>query len=132
MKKLILLLLFMMSSILVEAQIYYFRTTEFASKYKTGSSWTSWSNWQGSDMLMTMNFNTDVVTIYSPQTQVYRIIKYIRNYTDNSGGQQMEFSFIDQDNDRGHMRLRIERNGNSQVYIDFANLVFVYNVIRTY
>ena len=34
--------------------------------------------------------------------------------------------------DYGYIRLRIERNGNSQIYIDFADVMWVYNVVRVY
>lgn len=129
MKKLITITLCLLC-INLNAQTYYYRTTQFAIKYKTAYGWTDWSDWQYSNMLVTIDFNSDIVRIYSNSPQRYRITQYIRNYRDNSGGVQAEFRFIDQDNDRGTMRLRIESNGNSQIYIDFADVMWVYNVIR--
>ena len=115
------------------AQTYTYRTTEFAYKQMNSyGRWYDWTPWEDSDMYITINFDTDVVKIYSPVTQTYRITQYIRNYTDSSGGTQAEYKFIDQDGDYGNMRLRIERNGNSQIYIDFANIMWVYNVRRIY
>lgn len=130
MKK-ILTFLFVFIACTVKAQVYYYRTTEFAYKqaYSDGT-WTNWSDWEDSNLLVVINFSQDIVKINSPTKQIYHITKYIRNYTDNSGGKQVEFSFIDQDYDRGNMRLRIEKNGNSQIYIDFANIMWVYNVVR--
>lgn len=127
MKKFLISLLIFIGNLSVNAQTYYYRTFQFAYKQ---TNWSNWTDWQNSDMLVTINFNSDVVTIYSPTTQVYRITQYVRNYTDNSGGKQAEFRFIDQDNDRGTMRLRIERNGNSQMYIEFADVIWVYNLRR--
>lgn len=116
----------------IKAQVYTYRTTGYAyKKVNSYGNWTEWSDWLDSDMTMVINFNTDVVTIYSPTTQRYKITKFIRNFTDNSGGKQVEFAFIDQDGDKGHMRLRIETNGNSQVYIEFSNWIWCYNVRRT-
>lgn len=116
----------------VNAQVYTYRTFQYAHKQINAyGNWSNWSNWEESDMTMVINFNTDVVTIYSPKTQRYRITEFIRNFTDSSGGKQVEFAFIDQDGDKGHMRLRIETNGNSQVYIEFSNIMWVYNVRRT-
>lgn len=116
----------------VQAQVYTYRTTGYAyKKVNSYGNWTNWSDWLKSDMRMVINFNTDVVTIYSPKTQVYKITEFIRNFTDSSGGKQVEFAFVDQDGDRGHMRLRIETNGNSQVYIEFSNIIWCYNVRRT-
>lgn len=132
MKKILFTLVLLFSFIAIQAQVYHYRTTAYAYKQvNSNGNWTSWSDWQDSDMLMIINFNTDVVTIYSPTTQRYQITKFIRNFTDNSGGKQVEFAFVDQDGDKGHMRLRIETNGNSQVYIEFNNIMWVYNVKRT-
>ena len=115
---------------LVDAQTYKYRTTAYAQKYVSNGRWTDWTDWQSSDMLMTIDFDNDIVKIYSPKTQIYKITEYVRKYRDNSGGNQVELNFVDQDFDRGTMRLRIEANGNSQVYIDFADVMWVYNVRR--
>ena len=132
MKKLLFLILFVLSTITISAQVYTYRTYQYAYKQVNSyGNWTNWSDWQKSDMLMTINFDTDIVKIYSPKVQTYRITEFVRNFTDNSGGKQVELAFVDQDGDRGHMRLRIETNGNSQVYIEFNNIMWVYNVIRT-
>ena len=132
MKRFLLMLVMVFTVTYVSAQIYSYRTTEFAFKTMNSyGSWNNWTDWESSDVLITINFNTDVVTIYSPKTQVYKITEFTRKFTDNSGGNQVEFRFIDQDYDRGTMRLRIERNGNSQLYVEFANVIWVYNVRRT-
>ena len=132
MKRFLLMLVMVLSFAAADAQIQYYRTTGFAYKYVNSyGRWTNWTDWQSSDMVITINFNTDVVKIYSPQTQTYRILEHTRNFTDSSGGKQVEFKFIDQDGDRGSMRLRIERNGNSQLYVEFSNIIWVYNVVKT-
>ena len=114
------------------AQTYYYRTTGFAFKQVNSYGyWTDWTDWQDSNILITINYSSDVVTIYSPMTQIYKITQYVRNYTDSSGGKQVEFKFIDQDGDNGTMRLRIETNGNSQIYVQFSNIMWVYNVVYT-
>lgn len=112
------------------AQVQYYKTTAFAeAKIYNGTYY--WSDWQSSNLVMTFNLNTDVITIYSPKTQVYKVYKTGNAYTDSKGGRQVTFYVIDQDSDKGTVRLRIEKNGNSQVYIDFSNVGWVYSVIRT-
>lgn len=129
MKKILLMMVMLFSiSLVTSAQTYYYRTTSFAIKEKP---YGNWSDWEASNILITINYNTDIVRIYSPKTQVYKITQWIRNYIDENGGRQVEFKFIDQDGDRGHMRLRIERNGNSQLYVEFADIMWVYNLYRT-
>lgn len=133
MKKIILMFLMVFTITMASAQTYYYTATSFACKVTNSyGNWSDWSDWQSCNILVTINFTNDVVTIYSNKTQVYNITKYVRNYTDYSGGSQLEFKFIDQDYDRGTMRLRIEKNGNSQMYIDFANAMWVYNVRKRY
>ena len=78
-------------------------------------------------MLVTIDFINDIIRIYSPVHQKYTITQYIKNYTDYYGGKQVEFRFIDQDYDYGTMRLRLEANGNAQIYIDFID-VMCYNI----
>ena len=82
-------------------------------------------------MNIIINLNTDVVTIYSPRTQVYRIYEYSGTTRDSDGDVTATFYFYDQDNDRGTMRLVIRANGQSQLYIDFANVMWAYDVYRT-
>lgn len=116
----------------IKAQVYTYRTTAYAyKKVNSYGNWTNWSDWQDSDMRMVINFNTDVITIYSPTTQIYKVTKYIRNFTDSSGGKQVEFAAVDEEGKNCHIRLRIEANGNSQTYIEWSDLILCYNVRRT-
>ena len=131
MKKLFLLFFTALTFTIVKAQTYYYNATSFA--YKAVNSygyWTNWTDWESCNVPIVMDYDNDVVTIYSNRTQIYKITKYIRKYTDSSGGSQVEFNFVDQDYDRGVMRLRVERNGNSQIYVGFTNIMWVYNVRR--
>lgn len=112
------------------AQIQYYKTTAFAeAKIYNGTYY--WGDWQSSSLVITFNLNTDVITIYSPKTQVYKVYKTGNAYTDSKGGRQVTFYVIDQDYDKGTVRLRIDPSGSSQVYVDFLNCGWVYNVIRT-
>lgn len=131
MKKLFLLFFIALTFTIVKAQTYYYNATSFA--YKAVNSygyWTNWTDWESCNVPIVMDYDNDVVTIYSNKTQIYKITKYIRKYIDSSGGSQVEFNFVDQDYDRGVMRLRVERNGNSQIYVGFTNIMWVYNVRR--
>ena len=114
-----------------DAQTLYFRTYQFAIKYKTNyGNWTDWSDWQKSDMKMKIDMDDDMIIIYSQRVQVYRVISHEGSYVDDSGGKQTKFYVIDQDDDYGYVRLRVEKNGNSQIYVDFNDVMWVYNVRR--
>ena len=129
--KRILLLILLMLGMSAQAQTYQYKTTEFAIKQiNSFGVWSDWSDWKKSDMLITFNYDTDVVKIYSPETQTYRLQECIGNYVDAYGGKQTEFTFFDQDGDKGTLRLRIEANGNLQIYIEFSNIMWVYNIVK--
>lgn len=112
------------------SQVIRFNTTSFTSKEKGYYGWSDWKPRQSSDMLLTLDLNSDLVTIYSPRVQVYKIIDYLGNWIDEDGDQVIKFRFIDQDGDIGTMRLMQRRSGTSEIYIDFSNIIWVYSVIR--
>ena len=115
----------------LEAQVQYYKTTAFAMKTKKANgAWDNWTDWKDSSMTLTIDLDEDVVKIYSPKKQVYKITKFVQTINEDNGGIQVEFEFIDQDGDRGHMRLRIEANKNSQLYVEYSNVIWVYNVKR--
>lgn len=130
MKKILLVLLFSIISLTTFSQTIKFETTSYTYKIRDGYSWSKWAPYQSSSMLLTMDLDRDLVTIYSPKTQVYKIVDYSGTYTDNDGDSTMEFKFVDQDGDRGTMRLMQRRSGKSEIYIQFANVIWVYSVIR--
>lgn len=110
--------------------IRYYTTTSFSIKKVVNGEWTDWSEWEESGMIITMNITKDVVEILSPKAQIYNITENKGLYFDQEDGRNVNFSFVDQDGDKGTMRLRIEKNGNSQMYIEYANVMWVYNLIR--
>lgn len=130
MKRLLTFLILVIAVITVSAQVVNFRTTSFTYKEYTYRGWTNWSPTQKSDMLITMDINNDIITIYSPVVQRYHIYDTTGAYTDSDGEPVIKFKFIDQDGDYGIMRLTIRNDGRSEIYIDFNNVHWCYTVIR--
>lgn len=124
-----LILIFCTLGIFAQSNVIWFRTTEFSWKYKEYGVWSDWTDWEDSNIKVKFDLNKDQIIIYSPTIQVYTVLG-IEEPPYDSSGQQVKYRVIDQDYDRGHIRLRIENNGNSQIYIDFADLKWVYNVVR--
>ena len=125
MKKFLFVILMIISTCVVNAQVLNFRTTSFSKK--VGSSWGSW---QESSLNITMDLNNDIVTIYSPKIQMYKIYSNVSNYYDSDGDYNMNFKFIDQDGDQGTMTLLQRTNGRSEIYIRFRNIQWCYVVRR--
>ena len=123
------LILCTLGSFAQSTSILWFRTTEFAWKQKEYGVWSDWTDWEKSNMKVKFDLNRDQIVIFSPNIQIYNVLS-IEEPPYDPNGQQVKYRVIDQDDDFGYIRLRIENNGNSQIYVDFANIKWVYNVVR--
>lgn len=93
--------------------------------------WTGWSNWIACNVNIKFDLNTDWITIYSNKTQYYKVTTYHGTINESDGSQQAYFTAADTNGGVATIRLRIETNGNSQIYVEYSNAMWVYNVIRT-
>jgi len=131
----ILITLFTFSIVNCSAQIQWYKTISVAIKYKRYDSyygryvWTKWSDWEKCRCDVKFDLNNDIIVIYSNKPQIYKVIS-IEEPPYDVLGTQVKFRVIDNEGDRGTLRLRIENNGNSQIYVDFADVMWVYNVVR--
>lgn len=112
------------------AQTYAYRGFQAAYKYIENGRWTDWSDWKRVNVIITIDYDNDVIRVHADSPQTYVVTNYDKSFTDSSGGRQVQFSVIDQDYDYGKVRLRIETNGNSQIYVEFADVIFCWNVVK--
>ena len=128
MKRLIFILISLLCFSFAKAEITFYKADSFAYKYVNAyGNWTDWTRWQYSDILISIDSNRDIITIYSEMEQKYRIIEWNGRYRDNKGGEQTEFIVVDQDGDKGIIRIRIQSNGVAQLYVEFDNVMWVYS-----
>ena len=133
MKKFLLVILVAVIGLTASANSLWFKAYSYAIKYKTEynrSNSAGWSNFERCDVDIEFKMDDDVIVIYSNKTQIYAIYENAGTCTDKEGGKQQGYYVIDQDYDKGMIRLRIARDGTSQIYIDFNDVGWVYNVAR--
>jgi hypothetical protein len=133
MKKILIILLISLGVLSAEAKSIWFTGYSYAVKYKNNynrNNSQGWSSFQKCNVDIEFKIDDDVIVIYSNRTQAYAIYENAGTYTDNEGGQQQGYYVLDQDYDKGMIRLRIARDGTSQLYVDFNDVGWVYNVIR--
>lgn len=111
------------------AEVLRFKTQAYSQRELTYYGWQEWSDWSHSNIAITVDLDTDLVVIYSPKIQRYQVTEYVSTYTDN-GANVVEYKMIDQDGDRGILLLVIKPNGQSEIYIKFANIQWAYIVLR--
>lgn len=107
--------------------VQYYKAYQYTQKMSYASDFDDWTT---VNIPIVFNLTTDQIIIYSKRTQTYYIYKY-ETYTSNEGRRAVRFYFVDQDLDKGCCRLVIRNDGTSQIYIDFSNISWVYNVVRT-
>lgn len=107
----------------------WFRTSHIAIKYKLYNTWSDWSDWENCEVDIRMDLSNDRIIIYSLEPQIYKVIQNVDSPYDNNG-EQIAFKVIDQNNNIGRLRLRLENNSNTQIYIDFNDVSWVYNIKR--
>lgn len=132
MKKFILACLFLTALISSSfAQSYKYYSTEFAYKVKNDyGTWSEWSDWVSSHCLITINLDRNVINIYSDEPQEYDIYDYDDSFIDDrDGGQSLTLKCVDRDALRCQIRLRVQTNSQLQLYVDYNDVMFVYNII---
>lgn len=125
MKKIIVIIALILVSMSAFAQnVQWFQATSFACKSVYSSTW---SDWEASDVKIKFDFVNQTITIYSQQLQHYTVIRQVPAAYDSNGIQE-KYLVMDVNGYNYYVRLRIESNGNSQLYVDASDGSIVYNV----
>jgi len=130
MKKFIFTLVLMMSVTFVSKAVDWYQAYQFAFAEVDNGQY-DWGEWEDTNIKICVDDDKDLVTIFSKDKQKYVITGADNDgeeYEDGDGGKQYRFFVVDQDNDEGELRIRIQKNGTLQIYIDFADVAWVYNV----
>ena len=121
MKKLISLCIVFLG-ITVQAQ-----DVQWLKAYELAVNYEGWSDWEPVNIDVKIDFNKGLVKILSKQTQVYEILSQLPSMKDSSG-ENLRFRVIDQDKDIGVLMFRVQNNGTKQIYLEFDDIGWVYNV----
>lgn len=128
MKRFLLTLILAVTVCLGFAETYKYRATSVSLKTYEYGRWSKWSDWEDVNILVVINGDKDVITIYSKSTQEYDIVEYLGEEDDNDGGTQIKWLCVNEDGSRCHIRIRQQSDGQLQLYVDFSDLMFVYNI----
>ncbi len=118
-------------AVMVYADVLKLQATSLAFKSQNDYGyWSDWSDWESTNILVVVNTDIDRVNIYSSSPQEYDIYDYDAEEKDGEGGTISTCHCIDQNGTRCDMRIRFQANGQVQLYVDYADFMFVYNVQR--
>lgn len=128
MKKIIALIILLISVCSLSAQTYKYYTNSFAYKYYENNKWTDWSDWERSHVLVVISIDRNIINIYSETMQEYDIYEYTGEEKDGKGGSSFLFQCVNKDGLRCQIRLRIQSDGSKQLYVDFNDCMWVYGI----
>ena len=133
-RKLLLCMFLSALSFQAVAQITKFKSTSFATKFKNeySGSWSKWSEFEKTEVLITIDLNNERIKVFSKVEQVYDIIKYYEKETDQDGDETLQFQCVNEDGLKCNVRFVIlnSQNGQRQLYVDFADMMWVYNIYK--
>lgn len=116
---------------IAQAEVLKLQSTSYAYKYINDYGyWTDWTDWEYSSVLIVINTDNDRINIYSNTPQEYDIYGYEDSYRDKDGGETTTLKCIDAEGLRCEIRIRIERSGNRQLYVDYSDAMRVYNIVN--
>lgn len=125
MKKILFIIAFMLSVVMANAQVYTYRSYAYAQK----DAGYNWSNFVKSDLKITINLNTDIIRIYNKLNSTF-IVQTSRQYYDSDGEWVMECNCRDEESLRCTIRLVVRNSGTSQMYVDYSNVSWCYNIVK--
>ena len=125
MKKLLLILLLFLS---VNA---YSQVTKYYSDFSSYKAlifkdkWADWTDWERCDTNIKIDLDSDTITINNSK---YYIDKYIETVVD-SNSKTIKYAVINYDNKSCFIRIREQEDGVKQLYLDYDDIVYVYNLV---
>lgn len=104
-----------------------FKTTDFAYKFVNDYGyWTDWSDWEDCKVLIVVNFEKETIDIYSETTQEFDIYDFEEETIEDENGESMKMYCIDEDGVKCEVRIRVQSDGQEQLYVEYANIAYVY------
>ncbi len=132
--KVILFFAFLLTGFTSFGQVIKFKSTSFSSKYKNESTskWSTWSKLEETEVLITIDLDDQRIKVFSKSEQEYDIIKYFDKEIDSDGDETLKFHCVNEDGRKCYVRFVIlhSKDGQRQLYIDFADLMWMYNIYK--
>lgn len=130
-KKLVLcVVLCLAHSISLMAYQYNFNANSFSSKSKNDNGvWQEWAEWEPSTVTISLDTDKEKLVIKASETFTFDIYdKKVNNNDDGEESNILEYSCVDEDGLKCSFRLRNSKDGSMQIYLDYGNASFVYQV----
>lgn len=122
MKKIIILLLTLISTTACADKIYY--SNYISQKQKVDSVWTDWTDWEESYTAIIFDYMNGYITVGDCDYKLSGTGKY-----EDDNSTTVVYLTRDANKKRVNIRLRYQNDGVKQLYIDYEDIVYCYNLM---
>lgn len=125
MKKLLFLMLLVFLSVNTYSQSFYadyVSTKSLVDKDK----WDDWTYWKPCYYKVIVDLNEDIITINNSK---YYLDKHIETTVDDNS-KTIKYAVINYYNNASFIRIREQKDGVKQLYIDYDDIIYVYNLVH--
>jgi hypothetical protein len=100
------------------------------AKNENTGKWPEWPKWNDVNILITIDVDNDRIKIFSKKDQEYDIIQKLDESIDEDGDKTWKWLCVNEDGIKCHLKLvrPISGNGSSQLYVEFSDFKWVYNI----
>ncbi len=116
------------------SQVLKMKAFEIAFKYQDEYSqqWKPWSDWEDVDILITIDSDPQRIKVFSKKEQIYDVIQYKGETTNSDGDITSEWLCVNEDGRKCGIRIVIpyKQSTIQQLYVDFSDFMFVYNIYK--
>ena len=99
----------------------YLSTMSLISKDK----WSDWSEWESCFYKVIIDLDSNTIVINGSK---HIIDKYIETIIDDNS-KTTKYTVINYDNKTCFIRLREQKDGVKQLYVDYDSIIYVYNLV---
>ena len=125
----ILLMLFLVSTSNANSRevCYYSNFTSY--KRLVDNSWTDWTDWREYYVEIVFDIDSSTITIYDADIEKVYKIHPIYEKSEDCNSIIIKYKVVESENNCLYIRFRNQYNGVKQLYLDYKDLVYVYNLM---
>ena len=124
---LLMLLLVFTSNAIPREVCYYSSFTSY--KMLINNNWTDWTDWREYYVEIVFNTDSNTITIYDADIEKVYKIHPIYEKSEDSNSITIKYKVVESENNCLYIRFRNQNDGVKQLYLDYKDLVYVYNLM---
>ena len=106
---------------------YYSNFTSY--KMLINNNWTDWTNWREYYVEIIFNTDSNTITIYDEDIEKVYKTHPIYEKSEDSNSTTIKYKVVESKNNCLYIRFRNQHDGVKQLYLDYKDLVYVYNLM---